>query len=265
MVENIDTGKAFDLAVSLAREAGEMLLGSLGSVPEIELKGEINPVTELDRQVEEFLVSHIAREFPGHDFLAEERTNSEGNSKYRWIIDPLDGTTNYAHGYPCFAVSIALEEEGRIILGVIYQPATAEMFTAVLGGGAFLNGKPIKVSRRVNSLDNSFLVTGFPYNLREPGVLERNLERFRKFLARSFAIRRDGSAAYDLACLAAGRFDGFWEENLSPWDTSAGALMVVEAGGVVTDFAGEIFDPLKSKSILASSSEIIHEQMLALL
>ena len=109
MVENIDTGKAFDLAVSLAREAGEMLLGSLGNVTEIELKGEINPVTELDRQVEEFLVSHIAREFPGHDFLAEERTNSEGNSEYRWIIDPLDGTTNYAHGYPCFAVSIALE------------------------------------------------------------------------------------------------------------------------------------------------------------
>jgi len=139
------------------------------------------------------------------------------------------------------------------------------MFTTTAGGGAFLNGRPIKVSKEVTSLENSFLVTGFPYNLRKPGVLERNLKRFEKFLARSFALRRDGSAAYDLACVAAGRFDAFWEENLSPWDTIAGHLMVCEARGVVTDFHGKKFDPLSSKSILAAGTKELHRQMLSFL
>lgn len=257
--------KATGLAVELAREAGEILMEHLGTGLGIELKGEINPVTELDRRVEEFLVSGIRKEFPDHDFLAEEQTRPEGISPFRWVIDPIDGTTNYAHGYPCFAISIALEHEGNALLGVIYQPATREMFTAAAGGGAFLNGHGLKVSKKAASLENSFLVTGFPYNLRQPGVLERNLKRFEKFLAESFAVRRDGSAAYDLACLAAGRFDGFWEENLSPWDTIAGCLMVREAGGVVTDFNGEKFDPLSSKTILAAGTEELHRQMLSLL
>ncbi|HUU27721.1 MAG TPA: inositol monophosphatase family protein [archaeon] len=257
--------KAHSLAVSLAREAGVMLLENLGKGLGVELKGEINPVTELDRRVEEFLVSRIAREFPGHDFLAEEQTTPEGDSEFCWIIDPLDGTTNYARGYPCFSISIALEQQGQALLGVIYQPATAEMFTVTKGGGAFLNERQIKVSKKTQALEQSFLITGFPYTLREPGVLERNLSRFRKFLARSFAIRRDGSAAYDLACLAAGRFDGFWEEGLSCWDTVAGALMVREAGGVVSDFGGESFNPQTSKTILAAGSSHLHKKMLALL
>ncbi len=257
--------KGAGLAVKLAREAGGILMESLGTGIGIELKGEINPVTEFDRKVEEFLVSGIRKEFPDHDFLAEEQTTPEGISQFRWVIDPIDGTTNYAHGYPCFAVSIALEHKGSALLGVIYQPATREMFTATAGGGAFLNGHPMKVSKKVTGLENSFLVTGFPYNLRQPGVLERNLKRFAKFLGESFAVRRDGSAAYDLACLAAGRFDGFWEENLSPWDTIAGYLMVCEAGGVVTDFNGEKFDPLSSKSILAAGTEELHRKMLSFL
>ena len=257
--------KGAGLAVKLARKAGGILMESLGAGLEIELKGEINPVTELDRKVEEFLVSGIRKEFPDHDFLAEEQTTPEGISQFRWVIDPVDGTTNYAHGYPCFTVSIALEHKGSTLLGVIYQPATREMFTATAGGGAFLNGHRIKISKKVTSLENSFLVTGFPYNLRQPGVLERNLKRFAKFLGESFAVRRDGSAAYDLACLAAGRFDGFWEENLSPWDTIAGYLMVCEAGGVATDFNGEKFDPLSSKSILAVGTEELHRQMLSFL
>ena len=257
--------KAAELAVRLAGEAGAILMESLGTEPGIELKGEINPVTELDRRVEEFLVSGIRAEFPDHGFLAEEQTRTEGLSRFRWVIDPLDGTTNYAHGYPCFTVSIALEHEGNALLGVICQPATREMFTAFAGGGAFLNGRPVKVSKKVTSLEKSFLVTGFPYNLRRPGVLERNLKRFEKFLGSSFAVRRDGSAAYDLACVAAGRFDGFWEENLSPWDTMAGYLMVCEAGGVVTDFQGQKFDPFSSESILAAATEELHRQMLSFL
>jgi len=257
--------KALTLAEALAREAGAMLMENLGAGMAVELKGEINMVTELDRRVEEFLVGRIAAEFPDHDFLAEEQTETERNADFRWVIDPLDGTTNYAHGYPCFAVSIGLEHQGETRLGVIFQPATGEMFTATRGGGAFLNGRPIRVSTQVTSLDKAFLVTGFPYELREPGVLKRNLKRFEKFLALSFAVRRDGSAAYDLACVAAGRFDGFWEENLKPWDTIAGTLLVREAGGVVTDFSGNTFYPAQSKTILAVGSSLLLEKMLSVL
>jgi len=231
----------------------------------IDLKGEIDPVTEVDRRVERFLVEGLRQRFPDHDFLAEEQTRSTGGREYRWVIDPIDGTTNYAHGYPCFTVSIALEREGRAVLGVIFQPATGEMFTVTAGGGAWLGPRRLAASHRAESLDQSYLVTGFPYNLRRPGVLERNLRRFEKLLGASFAVRRDGSAAYDLACVAAGRFDGFWEENLSHWDTAAGALMVREAGGLVSDFAGRPFDPATSGSVLASGNEKLHRELIAAL
>ncbi len=257
--------KALKLAESLARRAGEMLMESLAGGVEMELKGEIDPVTALDRKVERLLVKNLRRQFPDHDFLAEEETRSSGCSQYRWVIDPIDGTTNFAHGYPCFVVSIALELGGDSLLGVIYQPATREMFTATAGGGAFLNGRELRVAGGDNPLDRAFLVTGFPYNIRQPGVIERNLGRFEKFLASSFAVRRDGSAAYDLACVAAGRFDGFWEENLSHWDTAAGCLMVREAGGIVTDFAGGDFNPSTSRTVLAANSKKLHAQMLAVL
>lgn len=257
--------KALKLAESLARKAGEMLMESLAGGVEMELKGEINPVTALDRKVERFLVENIHSEFPDHDFLAEEETRSSSGSEYRWVIDPIDGTTNFAHGYPCFVVSVALEHKGNLLLGVIYQPATNEMFTATAGGGAFLNGRELRVSGEDKPLDRAFLVTGFPYNIRQPGVIERNLGRFEKFLAGSFAVRRDGSAAYDLACVAAGRFDGFWEENLSHWDTAAGCLMVREAGGIITDFAGEEFESATSKTVLAVAGRKLHGQMLEVL
>ncbi|OGG03678.1 MAG: hypothetical protein A3F83_02595 [Candidatus Glassbacteria bacterium RIFCSPLOWO2_12_FULL_58_11] len=237
----------------------------LGTGIGVELKGEIDPVTELDRRTEDFLVKGLSAEFPGHEFLAEEQTNTLGDSEFRWIIDPLDGTTNYAHGYPCFTVSIGLQFQRRTVLGVVYQPATREMFTAVEGGGAQLNGRRISVSGAAAEIERAFLVTGFPYNLRRPGVLQRNLGRFEKLLAACFAVRRDGSAAYDLACVAAGRFHGYWEENLNPWDTVAGTLLVREAGGEVTDFEGNAFDPLLDKAILAAGNRALLEQMLILL
>ncbi|MEA1996892.1 MAG: inositol monophosphatase family protein [Gemmatimonadota bacterium] len=264
-MENDIIRKASALAVRLAAEAGRMLLDSFEKEILIELKGEIDPVTDLDRKVEKFLVSSISREFPGHDFLAEEATETAGGSQFRWVIDPLDGTTNYARGFPCFTVSIALENMGDPVVGVIHQPATNEMFTASKGGGAFLNGRRLEVSRKATSLEHSFLVTGFPYDIRKPEVLERNLARFRIFLGRSFAVRRDGSAAWDLACVAAGRFDAFWEEGLKAWDTAAGALMVREAGGVITDFESVSFDPHKSGTILAAGPEELHREMLSLL
>lgn len=258
-------GRALELAVELAGRAGEMLMASLAGGTEMELKGEIDPVTALDRKIERFLVENIRREFPGHEFLAEEETNTTGDSDFRWVIDPIDGTTNFAHGYPCFVVSIALEHSGESMLGVIHQPATRETFTTSAGGGVFLNGRRLERMRSAKNLDRAFLVTGFPYNIREPGVLERNTGRFEKFLGASFALRRDGSAAYDLACVAAGRFDGFWEENLNHWDTAAGCLMVREAGGIVTDFEGRPFDPSTAKTVLAAGSETLHGQMLKLL
>jgi myo-inositol-1(or 4)-monophosphatase len=256
--------RALNLSVSLARQAGRMLMEKFEKGIDIELKGQINPVTDLDRSVENFLVGRITGVFPDHDILAEEGTRPQGRSEYRWVIDPLDGTTNYAHGYPCFAVSIALELHGEAVTGVIYQPALNEMFTATKGGGAFLDDRPIAVSSR-QELERAFLVTGVPYNLHEPEVLVRNVSRLERFLARSFAVRRDGSAAYDLACLAAGRFDGFWEEGLKSWDTSAGVLMVLEAGGVVTDFNGEPYFPETSQTILVAGSEQLHHQMFLLL
>ena len=256
--------RALTLSVSLARQAGRMLMDQFEKGIDVELKGEINPVTDLDRSVENFLVGRITEVFPDHDILAEEAARPQGRSEYCWVIDPLDGTTNYAHGYPCFAVSIALELNGEAVTGVVYQPALNEMFTATKDGGAFLDDRPIAVSSR-KELERAFLVTGVPYNLHEPEVLARNVSRLERFLARSFAVRRDGSAAYDLACLAAGRFDGFWEEGLKSWDTSAGVLMVIEAGGVVTDFNGEPYFPGTSQTILVAGSEQLHHQMFLLL
>ena len=180
--------------------------------------------------------------------LAEEGTSTSGSSEFRWIIDPLDGTTNYAHGYPCFTVSIALEQEGSGIMGVIYHPALDEMFTTIRGKGAFLNGRQIRVANRVEDIRKSYLVMGVPYNLRDPEVFARNMKYIEKFLGNSFAVRRDGSAAFDLACIAAGRFDGFWEEGLKSWDTAAGIQLISEAGGIVTDHQGNEFIHSESKN-----------------
>ncbi len=245
-------------AVSIAHEAGAFLKERFGGRHVIDYKGEINIVTEADRLSEEILKSKIHREFPDHGILAEESPEIDSRSDYRWIIDPLDGTTNYAHGYPVFCVSIALEQKGKAILGVVYNPMLDETFTAEPGQGAFLNGERISVSR-TEDLSRSLLATGFPYDIRENR--DNNLNYFVSMATRAQAIRRAGSAALDLAYLASGRFDGFWELRLKPWDTAAATLLVREAGGIVSDLSGGSFS-LESTSVLASNG-IIHQEMLS--
>lgn len=246
-----------EVAVNAAREAGQIQKLYFGSSLQIEYKGEINPVTEVDRLCDRVISETLLRSFPEHDLLTEETPFQKKGSPYRWIVDPMDGTTNYLHGYPCFCVSIALEFEKEIILGVVYNPILDELFVSERGKGAYLNGKKIFVSQEKN-LFRSFLSTGFPYDVHEHA--DFYLSYFREFIIRSFAIRRPGSAALDLCYLAAGRFDGFWELKLQPWDVAAGALMVVEAGGKITDFEGRPFH-ISSKEVLASNGWI-HSQML---
>jgi myo-inositol-1(or 4)-monophosphatase len=248
------------VAVETAREAGEFLKARLNSAHRIDYKGEINLVTEVDRISEEMITTRIDRLFPSHDILAEEFTHTGKGSDFRWIIDPLDGTTNYAHGYPVFCVSIALQKLNDIIMGVIYDPMLEEMFVAERGQGTFLNGRKIAVSNTL-TLAKSLLATGFPYDVRESSV--NNLDHFNAMILKARGIRRAGSAALDLAYLAAGRFDGFWEIKLNPWDTAAGWLMVEEAGGAVTDMKGKGYH-LESPVIVASNGRI-HEEMVDIL
>ncbi len=246
-----------EVAVNAAREAGKILKENLGRPLEIDFKGEINLVTDVDRMSEEIIVEAIRDEYPDHQILAEEGKGQESPSSYKWIIDPLDGTTNYAHGYPCFCVSIALEKGQDIMFGVIYNPVLEELFTAEKGKGAWLNGRDIQISS-ADRLTHSMLATGFPYDIRESE--NNNLIHFKNFMMRAQAIRRPGSAALDLCYVAMGRFDGFWELKLSPWDVAAGSLIVREAGGMVTDFKGGNFD-IYSKEILASNGNIHHEMV----
>ena len=239
-------------AIELAEAAGKMLCQRLDLSHDIEFKGEINLVTEADRLSEELIMERIRKAFPDHDIMTEESPMIDNGSSFRWIIDPLDGTTNFAHGYPVFCVSIALEREGEVILGVIRNPMLRETFVAKRGGGAWMNGKTIKVSQTGDIL-RSLLATGFPYDIRESR--EDNIGYFTAMAKRAQAIRRAGSAALDLAYVAMGRFDGFWELKLAPWDMAAGCLMVKEAGGCVTDLSGEPFS-LTSPHVLASNGQI---------
>ncbi len=248
-----------EIAIDLAKASGQMLMGSLGKVADIGHKGEIDLVTEADRRSEDLIVGRLREAFPHHAIIAEE-SGGERDAEYLWLIDPLDGTTNYAHGFPWFSVSIALLKEGEPILGVIYHPVLDELFWAERGEGAWLNGEKIKVSPTAQ-LSQSLLATGFPYDIRESKI--NNLDHFSHFSLRTLAIRRAGSAALDLAYLAGGRFDGFWELKLHPWDMAAGFLLVIEAGGKVTDFKGDKFDPF-GREILASNGRI-HSQMLDVL
>ena len=247
-------------AESLACEAGKVLKKELPKEHRIDFKGEINIVTEVDQMSEELLLTRIRASFPEHDIMTEESAGFQCGSTYRWIIDPLDGTTNYAHGYPVFCVSIALEKAGEVICGVVYNPMTEEMFTAERQRGAFLNGRRLGVSR-TEELRRSLLATGFPYDIRESE--DNNINYFVGMALQAQAIRRAGSAALDLAYVAAGRFDGFWELKLSPWDTSAGWLLVTEAGGWVSNLLGQAYE-LASPHILATNGRI-HEQMIAAL
>jgi myo-inositol-1(or 4)-monophosphatase len=247
-------------AEAIAREAGTLLKNKLFTELKIDFKGEINIVTEADRMSEKLLLDRISKNFPHHDALTEESAGIHNGSDFRWIIDPLDGTTNYAHGYPVFCVSIALEIEGKIFCGVIHNPVSDEMFTVETGKGAFLNGRPLKVSNTAE-LSRSLLATGFPYDIRESK--DNNIDYFIRMAKNAQAIRRAGSAALDMAYVAAGRFDGFWELKLMPWDTAAGLLMVKEAGGKVSDLFGKDYH-LSSAHILASNGKI-HEAMIDVL
>ena len=247
-------------AIRAAQKAGFLLLTRLGRVRKVAYKGTVNLVTEMDLLSEKTVVSHIRRKFPDHSILAEEKDTRQGNSPYRWIIDPLDGTTNYAHGYPVFCVSIALEKAGEIVLGVVFDPSRDEIFTAEKGRGARLNGQKIQVSS-TRQLSRSLLATGFPYDLRESRA--NNFDHFKNFALRVHAVRRAGAAALDLCYVAAGRFDGFWEMKLGPWDWAAAGLIVKEAGGKITDFRGRELC-LDGKYVLASNGRI-HQEMMKIL
>lgn len=241
-------------------EAGGLLAERAAGLHEVRYKGEINLVTEADLLSEAFIKDRIRRSFPGHDILAEESPGTAKGSRFRWIIDPLDGTTNYAHGYPIFCVSIALEVEGEIRLAAVYNPLLKELFVAQKGEGASLNGSPLAVSRTTD-LSRGLLGTGFPYDLRE--ARDNNMNYFQALAMSAQAVRRSGAAALDLAYVAAGRFDGFWELRPMPWDAAAGWLLVTEAGGAVTDIFGAPYG-LGSPHILAGNG-LINEQMLAVI
>ena len=234
-------------------EAGGLLKERLNERHTVQFKGEINLVTEADLLSETYIVEQIHRSFPGHDILTEESPETANGSRYRWIVDPLDGTTNYSHSYPIFCVSVALEVEGEIVLGAVYNPMLMELFMAEKGEGASLNGsRRLSVSKTAD-LSRGLLATGFPYDLREDR--NNNMNYFKALAMRAQAVRRSGAAALDLAYLAAGRFDGFWELKMMPWDTAAGWLLVTEAGGVVTDLCGGPYG-LRSPHILAGNGAI---------
>jgi myo-inositol-1(or 4)-monophosphatase len=250
------------VAMEAAREAGRFLKLSVGKVRNVQVKldQERNLVSEIDRGAEEKIISIIHRHYPSHAILAEESGGNEAPADYKWIIDPLDGTTNFLHGVPIFCVSIGIERKGEVIAGVVYDSNLDEMFTAEKGAGAFLNGKRMKVSS-VNSLRSGLLVTGFPYNVTaNPNNI---VQHFNNFLMTAQGMRRLGSAAMDLAYVAAGRFEGFYELVLNPWDMAAGALFVTEAGGRVSNMTGAPLD-IYGQSVVASNG-LVHDEMLAVL
>jgi myo-inositol-1(or 4)-monophosphatase len=245
-----------EAAVEAAKLGGNVLKQFYGQNKKIEYKGEIDIVTEADKRSEALIVDWLSARFPRHSILGEEGTQTVRQSEYKWVIDPLDGTTNFAHDYPFFCVSIALEKDGNIIVGVVYHPIFEELFVAEKNSGAYLNGRRIEVSR-VDYLKQALLSTGFPYDvLDDPSEA---LQHFESFMHRCQAVRRDGSAALDLCYVAMGRFDGFWELRLKPWDTAAGILIVEEAGGRVTDFKSENYS-IYQDQIMASNG-LIHGQM----
>jgi myo-inositol-1(or 4)-monophosphatase len=246
-------------AQGAARRAGTLLRENIDEANQVYFKGEVNLVTDCDNLAQKMIVEDIAGLFPEHDILAEEGFSREKGSAFQWIIDPLDGTTNFAHHFPVFCVSIGLKLEEEVVLGVVYDPTREEMFRAVKGQGAFLNDKSIKVSS-IGDLGRSLLATGFPYDIRQS---RDNIRHFLDFIVTAQAVRRCGSAALDLCYVACGRFDGFWEKKLHPWDVAAGGLVIREAGGMTTDFLGR---PMLStcRDVLASNG-LIHGRMLDVL
>ncbi len=242
---------------AIAREAGSLLMSCFARHIGFEYKGEVDLVTEADRASEKLIVERLRARWPEHGIVGEEGARSHPEAEYRWYIDPLDGTTNFAHGYPVFCVSIALVyNDEELVAGVLYDPTRDEMFSAERGQGATLNGKPIHVSKTTR-LAESLLGTGFPSHKRHQNP---NIYFYHQITLRSHGVRRAGSAALDLANVACGRYDGFWEFNLNPWDTAAGTLLVREAGGLVTRFDGSPYR-LDSREVLASNG-LIHDKLM---
>ena len=250
---------ALEEARRTAAEAGGLLREYYSRSGEVRFKGAVDLVTDADTAAQDLIHARLSRAFPGHDFLAEEGLERLTGAEFRWVVDPLDGTTNFAHRLPVFCVSIALEHRGALACGVVFNPMSGEMFWAERAGGAFLDGRPIRVSG-IAELGRALVATGFPYDLR---TTRTNIAPHEKFLLRTQAVRRCGSAAIDLCFVACGRFDGFWEFKLNPWDTAAGALIAAEAGGRVTDFGGRPVD-IYHPEVLASNG-LIHGEMLAVL
>jgi len=240
----------------IAREAGALLMEYFHQHVKVEYKGDVDLVTVADRKSEVLIRERILARWPSHDILGEEGGLSDKGSDYRWYVDPLDGTTNFAHGFPVFCISMALEHMGRRIAGVVYDPTRDELFSAERGSGACLNGKPIHVSKTA-SLGESLVATGFPSQKRHKNP---NIFFYHQITLRTHGVRRAGSAALDLASVASGRFDGFWEFNLNPWDTAAGVLLVEEAGGTVSDFSGRPFQ-MNSRETVASNG-LVHAALL---
>lgn len=250
-------------ALAAAEKAGAILIEGFGASFKIGSKSSRNDlVTEYDIKSEKAIIEHIKNIYPDHEFLAEESgaTGEKNVGKVRWIIDPLDGTVNFAHSLPIFSVSIAAEVDGELVCGVVFHPILDEMFSAVKGGGAFLNGEPIKASA-CDDFRGSFLVTGFPYNVFDNPC--NCVDAFAKVVGMGIPVRRLGSAALDLAYVAMGRFDGFWEIDLKPWDVAAGILLVREAGGNVTTYYGDTFD-FTQRTMLATNG-LIHSQAMDLI
>jgi myo-inositol-1(or 4)-monophosphatase len=251
-----------NFAIQTALDAGRILSEKFGRA-EIKHKGDIDLVTEADLAAERLIIERISTHFPRHAILSEEagdvRVQGSEGSAWRWIVDPLDGTTNYAHGYPVFCVSIGLEHEGQVVAGVVYDPTRDETFAAERGAGATLNGRTVRVSD-VDDLNRALICTGFPYDVRTRADFARH---FTNFILRAQAIRRDGSAALDLAYVACGRFEAFYEDGLRPWDVAAGTLLVEEAGGRVTHYDGSAFDIYTPP--IATSNGLVHDALLDVL
>jgi myo-inositol-1(or 4)-monophosphatase len=257
----MDLEKVKRVGIAAAYQGAEILRSRFGKISQVDKKGAIDLVTEADIGSEEKIVSVIQTAFPDHAILAEESGLSKTTSEYKWLIDPLDGTTNFAHQVPIYTISIAFAIEDNICMGLVLNPVNTELFTAIHGQGAQLNGCPIGVSS-INRTRDSLLVTGFPYDLQNH--FDTIIQRYAQCLKAAQGIRRLGSAALDLCYVACGRFEGFWEQNLKPWDTAAGSLIAAEAGATVTDFSNQRFRNGTSREILATNGHI-HKEMLSLL
>lgn len=249
-----------EFAIQIAHQAGAIILDGVENRPEIELKGAFDIVTAVDRASEALIVDAIRRSYPAHAILAEEGGATAGASAYQWLIDPLDGTNNYAHGFPFFCVSIALLHEGQPLVGVVFDPLHQQLFSAEHGQGAFRNQRRLHVSHTPH-LAAALVSTGFPYDFGT--ARPNNLPEFERVQSRTQGVRRAGSAALDLCSVAAGWLDAHWELRLNPWDSAAGALMITEAGGQITDWAGQPWTPF-ARTMLATNGHI-HAEFLDVL